>query len=52
MLGGNGHVSLPNEVSLSYISHIVLVVEDRAEVGAAISNVLIDAGYRVGRTRW
>jgi DNA-binding response OmpR family regulator len=28
-------------------SHTILVVEDRAEVGAAISNVLTDAGYRV-----
>src|SRR5438445_10565010 len=27
--------------------HTVLIVEDRAVVGAAISDVLIDAGYRV-----
>jgi DNA-binding response OmpR family regulator len=28
-------------------NHTILVVEDRAEVGAAISNVLTDACYRV-----
>jgi CheY-like chemotaxis protein len=28
-------------------SHTILIVEDRASVGAAISGVLTDAGYRV-----
>ena len=28
-------------------SHTILIVEDRAVVGAAISDVLTDAGYRV-----
>jgi DNA-binding response OmpR family regulator len=28
-------------------SHTILIVEDRAAVGAAISDVLTDAGYRV-----
>jgi hypothetical protein len=47
LLGGNGHVSLPSEVSRINNSHTILAVEDRAEVGAAISNVLTDAGYKV-----